>query len=68
LENLDDDDDDDDDLYEYINRTWEGIRESIKPSATYSPGYYDFKQHKPWCYEECSKLLDQSKQARLQWL
>jgi len=26
------------------------------------------KQHKPWFEEECSKLLDQSKQAKLQWL
>jgi hypothetical protein len=26
------------------------------------------KTHKPWLDEGCSKLLDQRKQARLQWL
>jgi hypothetical protein len=26
------------------------------------------KKHKPWFNEECSKLLDQRKQAKLQWL
>jgi hypothetical protein len=26
------------------------------------------KKHKPWIYERCSKLLDQRKQAKLQWL
>jgi hypothetical protein len=26
------------------------------------------KKHKPWFDEECSKLLDQRKQAKLQWL
>jgi hypothetical protein len=26
------------------------------------------KKHKPWFNEGCSKLLDQRKQAKLQWL
>jgi hypothetical protein len=26
------------------------------------------KKHRPWFNEECSKLLDQRKQAKLQWL
>jgi hypothetical protein len=26
------------------------------------------KKHKPWFGERCSKLLDQRKQAKLQWL
>jgi hypothetical protein len=29
---------------------------------------YVFKQHKPWFEEECSKLLNRRKQAKLQWL
>jgi hypothetical protein len=40
-----------------INRAWETIR-----------GHYELKKHKPWFDEECSKLLDQRKQARLHWL
>jgi hypothetical protein len=31
-------------------------------------GYFELKKHKPWFDEGCSKLLDQSKQAKLQWL
>jgi hypothetical protein len=26
------------------------------------------KQHKPWFNEECLKLLNQRKQAKMQWL
>jgi hypothetical protein len=37
-------------------------------SATESVGYYDLKQHRPWFDEECSKLLDQRKQEKLEWL
>jgi hypothetical protein len=51
-----------------VNKAWEAIRENIKVSAKESLGYYEFKKHKPWFDEECSKLLDQRKQARLQWL
>jgi hypothetical protein len=28
----------------------------------------DLKKHKPWFEKEFSKLLDQKKQAKLQWL
>jgi hypothetical protein len=31
-------------------------------------GYYEMKKHKPWFDEECSKLLYQRKQAKMQWL
>jgi 5-methylcytosine-specific restriction endonuclease McrBC GTP-binding regulatory subunit McrB len=44
------------------------IRENIKISAKESPGYYELRKHKPWFDEGCSKLLDQRKQAKLQWL
>jgi hypothetical protein len=40
----------------------------MKASATETVGNYDLKQHKPWFDEECSKLLDQRKQAKLQLL
>jgi hypothetical protein len=51
-----------------INRAWETIIEIIKVSAKKSLGYRESKKHKPWFNEECSKLLDQRKQAKLQWL
>jgi hypothetical protein len=50
-----------------INSTWETIRENIEISAKESLGYSELK-HKPWFDEGCSKLLDQRKQAKLQWL
>jgi hypothetical protein len=53
---------------EVENTVWETIRENIKISAEESLGYYEPKQHKPWFYEGCSELLDQRKQAKLQWL
>jgi len=37
-------------------------------SATENLGYYKMKQHKLWFDEECSKLLHQRKQTKLQWL
>jgi hypothetical protein len=46
----------------------ETIRENIKISAKVSLGYYKLKNHVPWFEKECSKLLDQRKQAKLQWL
>jgi hypothetical protein len=49
-----------------INRVWETIRENIKISAKESLGYYELKTHIPWFDEECSKLLDKRKQAKLQ--
>jgi hypothetical protein len=44
------------------------IRENIKMSAKESLGYCELKKHKPWFDEACSKLLDQRKEAKLQWL
>jgi hypothetical protein len=44
------------------------LTENIKISAKESLGYYELKQDKPWFDEGCSKLLDQRKQAKLQWL
>jgi hypothetical protein len=51
-----------------INSAWEAIRENKNISAKESPGYYDLKKHKPWYDDKCSKLLNQTKQAKLQWL
>jgi hypothetical protein len=60
LENLEDSGD--------INRAGDNIRENIKISAQQSLGYCEPKHGKPWSDEECSKLVDQRKQAQLQWL
>jgi hypothetical protein len=51
-----------------INSAWETIRENINVSAKESLGYYKLKKHKPWFDKGCSELLDQRKQAKLQWL
>jgi hypothetical protein len=51
-----------------INSAWETIRENIKISAKESLDYFELKKHKPWFDEGCSKLLDQRKQAKFQWL
>jgi hypothetical protein len=51
-----------------INSAWETIRDNIKISARESLGYFELKRQKPWFVEGCSKLLDQRKQAKLQWL
>jgi hypothetical protein len=51
-----------------INNAWEGIRENIKTSAKHKLGYHTLKFNKPWFDDECSKLIDQRKQAKLQWL
>jgi hypothetical protein len=50
-----------------MNSAWETIRENIKTSAE-SLGYFEFKKYKPWFDEGCSKLLDQRKEAKLEWL
>jgi hypothetical protein len=55
-------------ISEDINRAWENIKEDIKISAKESLGLYERKQHKPWFDEECSKFLDQRKQAKMRWL
>jgi hypothetical protein len=51
-----------------MNRAWEIIRENIKTSAKKSLGHYVLQQHKPWIDDECLKLIDRRKQAKLQWL
>jgi hypothetical protein len=51
-----------------INNAWESIRENIKTSAKDNLGYYRLKNNKPWFDDECSKLIYQQKQAKLQWL
>jgi hypothetical protein len=51
-----------------INRAWDDIRENIKISTQETLGYCESKHHKLWFDEECSKLVDQRKQAKLQWL
>jgi len=51
-----------------INRTWENIKENIKTSAKESLGLHKLKQHKPWLDEECIHILDQRKQAKMQWI
>jgi hypothetical protein len=50
-----------------INSDWETTREKIKISAKERLGYIKLK-HKPWFDKGCSKLLDQRKQVKLQWL
>jgi hypothetical protein len=37
-------------------------------SAKESLGYFELKKRGSWFDEGCSKLLDQKKQAKLQWL
>jgi hypothetical protein len=51
-----------------INCAWTTIRENINISAKDTLGYYEWKKHNPWLDEGCSGLLDQRKQAKLQWL
>jgi hypothetical protein len=51
-----------------INNAWESIRQNIKTSAKDNIRYQKLKHNKPWFDDECSKLIDQRKQAKLQWL
>jgi hypothetical protein len=51
-----------------INTVWETIRGNIRISTKESLGYCELKQHTPWFDKGRSKLLDQRKQAKLQWL
>jgi hypothetical protein len=51
-----------------INRAWDNIRENMNISAQGSLGYCGSKHRKPCFDEECSKLVDRRKQAKLQWL
>jgi hypothetical protein len=51
-----------------INRAWGSIRENINISAQEILDYCESEHHTPWFDEECSKLVDRRKQAKLQWL
>jgi hypothetical protein len=51
-----------------INNAWESIRENIKTSAEENLVYQKLKHNKPWFDDDCSKLIDQWKEAKLQWL
>jgi hypothetical protein len=46
------------------NSAWENTKISVKESLC----YFELKRHRPRFDEGCSKLLDQRKQAKLQWL
>jgi hypothetical protein len=50
------------------NTAWKKIKENIKISAKETIGLYEHKQHKPCFDEECSQVLGQRKQAKMQWL
>jgi hypothetical protein len=50
-----------------INSAWEVSREIMNISAKESLGYFELNRQKPWFSEGCSTLLDQRKQATLQW-
>jgi hypothetical protein len=47
---------------------WKMITDNINISAIENVAHYELKKHKPWFDKGCSKLLDPSKQAKLQWL
>jgi len=51
-----------------INRSWENIEEKIKISAKDSLVLQELKHHKQWFDEECLGILDQRKQAKMQWI
>jgi hypothetical protein len=51
-----------------INRAWDAITKNIQISAKERIGHCEAKGHKLWFDEECSKLFDRRKQAKLQWL
>ena len=57
MENLNDSED--------INGAWKNFKENILKSAKESLGLYELKQHKPSFDEECSRFLDQGKQAKM---
>jgi hypothetical protein len=50
-----------------VNKAWEIIRIS-KSLPKRVLGYCEPKKNKSWFDEGCAKLLDQRKQAKLQWL
>jgi uncharacterized protein YaaR (DUF327 family) len=50
-----------------INSAWEIIRDN-KNFRKKSLSCCELKMHKPWFDQACSKLVDQRKQDKLQWL
>jgi hypothetical protein len=44
------------------------MRENIKTSAKENLEYHRLKRNEPWFDDECSKLIDQRRQAKLQWM
>jgi hypothetical protein len=54
--------------YHRKSQAWESIRDNIKTSVKENLGYHRLKHNKPWHHDDCSKLIDQWKQAKLQWL
>jgi hypothetical protein len=53
---------------EDVNRAWVNIKEVIKTSTKESLGLHELKQHKPWFYKKCIGVLDQRKEAKMQWI
>jgi hypothetical protein len=51
-----------------IEIAWETTRNNIKISAQNIRGYFEVRKHKPGINEGHSKLLDQSKYTKVQWL
>jgi hypothetical protein len=49
----------------YINSAWEIMRENIKTSAKENLEFHKLKHNIPRINDECSKLIDQRKQAKL---
>jgi hypothetical protein len=50
------------------NSAWKSIRANTETSAKDNLGCQKLKHNKPWFYGECSKLRDQWRQTKLQWL
>jgi hypothetical protein len=53
---------------EDVNGAWENIKENITTSAKEILGLHELMQHKPWFDKECVGFLDQTKQAKMQWI
>jgi hypothetical protein len=51
-----------------INSSWKSIGEKIKTSAKETLEYHRLRHNKPWFDDECLKLINHWKQAKLQWL
>jgi hypothetical protein len=51
-----------------INSAWKSTGKNIKGSAKETLGYHRLEDIKSWFDDECSKLTDQQKQVKLQWL